>query len=157
MDWACRRQATHLHRNSGECKRPSLELWWKQGRVLVNVVLGSPDFAKLSSPNFAWRRTHASGLSWNLPEWRWPGQVKLQISDLDHAQAFPGLSWSHKFTSGLVAFPAKPPKSYARRSRHGEKRKGQKRKQRRRWRSRREQKQKRKRRKAGSAPNRGRR
>ena len=43
-----------LRRNSGDCPG----------------VTGSPKFAKLrqTSPKFEWRRTHASGTPWNLPD-----------------------------------------------------------------------------------------
>ena len=62
----------HLHRNSGECGGPSPELWWMSGSSREYGVVGSPKFAKVrqGSPKFAWRRAHASGTLWNLPDFR---------------------------------------------------------------------------------------
>ena len=49
-----------LRRNSGEC----------QGGAREHGVVGSPKFARVrqTSPKFAWRRTHASGTPWSLPQ-----------------------------------------------------------------------------------------
>ena len=61
--WMSPTYRRHPHRNSGEYGGPSPELWWMSG--------GSRAYGVVGSPKLAWRRAHAAGTPWNLPNLAW--------------------------------------------------------------------------------------